>query len=693
MKLTCVGVALLLIPCLYAADPPGVADLIKVLEDPTAKVQDKREACSKLCRMETAAKDATGAVIKLAISDDPRLRAAGMETLGWIAEDLDRVTPILIQGFKDGERAIGSKATEAMYRLGLPALPYLKNALKDSNATIRIRALTALSLFDGESRDCKSTVLQALKDEEPEVGEAAIWTLAYMQPPDADMVDALKAIVANDKAPARNKLAAVRALGGYHRDAVAAAPALKKLLHDGTKDLRFQTALALASMAEAKDDIRPLLLEEMKGAERRVRAANALWQLGEKSDAITPALIVAVKEAKDQEDGSVPLRLLADMDGAAVSELTKLLADEKFVLRVDAVRALVRTGREGRDAVPSLMKLKDDKSPELQQAVLSALAQLAGPDKEIIKAYVDKLEHTSPAVRAQALFALAVCGAEVKDAVPAIASCLSDRDPTVRQTAATTLCYLGPSATAAVETLEKQLKEGLEQDQVMAAVALLRIQKDHPQAIEVLKVNLGTESSKRLFALGHLWDAGTARSAFLPIVFEAIRDPDPDIRRAAVGSLWGLEIDEVVLKALLPALKDPSSEVRMMTASVLGSTAKGDIPEVLPALENLLTDRSQLVRLAAAASVLRLDPTHKAAHTKLSQHPDWAIDNCRDAEEKMQRRPELNYMVVRDIQVCGLMGASAREAVPILKRIARRTFDPTVRSAAEEALNKITAEK
>ncbi len=692
MRFAYLIIALFIVPCLRAAEPPSVADLIKVLEDPTAKVEARREACAKLCRMETAAKEATGAAIKLAISDDPRLRAAGMETLGWIGEDIDRIAPILIQGFKDGERAIGSKATEGMYRLGLPAIPFLKNALKDPNTQIRIRALTALSLFDGEARDSKSAVLEALKDEEPEVAESAIWTLAYMQPPDASMVDALTGILEDGKAPGRNRLAAVLAVAGYHRDGVAAAPGLKKLLDADNDSLRFEAALALAAMAEAQDKIRPVLLKELKNPEHRLRAANALWQLGEKSEVIVPALITILKEAKEPEDGSAAIRLLADMGAPGILEMAKLLADDKFVLRIQIVRALARTGREGRDAVPQLLKLKNDKSPELQQAILAALGQLADPDKEIIQFYADKLNHESPAVRTQALFALAVCAGDIKDVVPAVASCLKDREPIVRQTAATALCYLGPDASGAVESLEKLLKDGTEQDQVMAAVALVRIQKNHEQAIEVLKAGMAAESSNRLFTLRRLWDAGPAREAFRSAILEAVRDPDPDVRQA-VSTMWGLEIDEEAVKTLLPALKDPSSQVRLMTANVLDSTAKTVIPDVLPALAKLLTDRSQVVRLAAAATLLKLDPANKAARTMLGQHPDWAQDDCRDAEEKMQRRHELNTMVIRHIQICGLLGARAREAVPILERIARRTFDPDVRSAAEDAIKKIAADK
>ena len=44
-----------------AAEQPGVDDLIKILDDPAAKIEAKRDACAQLCRMETAAKAATRA--------------------------------------------------------------------------------------------------------------------------------------------------------------------------------------------------------------------------------------------------------------------------------------------------------------------------------------------------------------------------------------------------------------------------------------------------------------------------------------------------------------------------------------------------------------------------------------------------------------------------------------------------------
>ena len=690
---------------LRAADAPTVADLIKVLEDPAAKVQEKRDACAKLCRMETAAKEATGAVMRLAISDDPRLRAAGMETLGWIADDVDRVTPVLVQGFKDAEPAIRTKAATALFNIGLDAVPTLEKAATDGNPLVRQGALSALGKFGGEASRVAAVAVTALTDNDQMVRDAAEDALLAMRPPIAPTVDALKHLLEDPKT--KGKKGIIEILATYHDAAKPALPVLKKLLRSEDQQEAFTAAVALSVIDNSeKENVKPILRTALrdKATFTRFYAATALLQIGEDADQIIPVFVETLKREEDKEYHESALGRLVQIGAPAVPELVKLVDNDSSELRTKAITALAGMGREGRQAIPTLLKLKNERDLEVLRCVLLAIGELGDPTKEVIETIEEKLRHENPAIRVAACKSLGNFGSDAAAAVETLVTCLADRNAFVRRDAFYALAKVGPKAKDAVSSLEKILTTGGDADKLTggdadklhAAITLLRIQKGHEDAQAFVKSALTDPTvagTLRLpSTLKSLWALGVAGAPFRPDVVELLKDPFLEVRSEAAMTLFWIGIDKDAIKALQSAVSDPSQQVRGFAAFALGEAPMASAPDVVPALTRLLKDRSKGARITAAISILQLDPANKPARQKAIESLKWLFQELANAERPV-RDANANRAVIRNIHAAAALGQDASEAVPSLTRIARRAQDPAVRDAAEKALKKITADK
>jgi hypothetical protein len=81
---------------------------------------------------------------------------------------------------------------------------------------------------------------------------------------------------------------------------------------------------------------------------------------------------------------------------------------------------------------------------------------------------------------------------------------------------------------------------------------------------------------------------------------EALRGPDPQLRREAITAMGALKVQDAVPE-LIERLKDPDAEVRAKAAEAvwaLGPKAKDAVPSLVP----LLKDRSPGIRLNAAGA-------------------------------------------------------------------------------------------
>lgn len=180
------------------------------------------------------------------------------------------------------------------------------------------------------------------------------------------------------------------------------------------------------------------------------------------------------------------------------------------------------------------------------------------------------------------------------EAAPAILRRLEDRDPDVRAAAARSLGRLAV-----------------------------------PEAAEPLVRTLVTGTVPRAIAFRALLDIGPET---LPVLREVVRDPDQDLRAAAIELLgWlGNASDDAVL---IEAVGDPAAEVRARAAGALGRLASADGADVLT---RALDDRIYFVRLHAARALGQVGE-HAAIPRLVRQAREDRFEAARAAAEALSR--------------------------------------------------------
>jgi HEAT repeat protein len=312
----------------------------------------------------------------------------------------------------------------------------------------------------------------------------------------------------------------------------------------------------------------------------------------------------------------------------------------------------------------------------LAATLFSLLAGTAwGQDKADmrISTLTRELKQGDSFVRWRAAKALVRIGSYSKAAVPALIEALKVEEGDISDRARDALVKLGADA---VPGLIKALRDRDSPAYGKAIEALAAIGPPTvPALIEALKgdeaLRLGAFEALREISLRGLDPRPTA---LLPILFEALKDPNPAIRRAAVQNIHctGAKTTPGFL-ALIEALKDQDPEVRGaadFAICCVGLTSEH--PAVQAALALLLEDlKSQdaNVRSGAVRAFASMGSASKPALAAL-------IEASKDADEKVRAN------VARALGAI----APAADAVVATLLVALRDPDKRVRSAAASAL-------
>ena len=90
-----------------------------------------------------------------------------------------------------------------------------------------------------------------------------------------------------------------------------------------------------------------------------------------------------------------------------------------------------------------------------------------------------------------------------------------------------------------------------------------------------------------MYATRALGGIGKGSTNAVPTLIQALQDPDPAVRRAAVFALG--KVGKGAVPTLIQALQNPDPEVRFSTARILGSIGKNAV-DAVPALIQLLQE-------------------------------------------------------------------------------------------------------
>lgn len=140
------------------------------------------------------------------------------------------------------------------------------------------------------------------------------------------------------------------------------------------------------------------------------------------------------------------------------------------------------------------------------------------------------------------------------------------------------------------------LSDTEEEVRTAAADALERLEsfQDLAQIVADLASDKRGQRVKAIFAMEYIKSADV-----FPHLVNLLKDPDPDIRGAAIQIL-GVKAHPKSLNSLVKHLKDPSPAVRVHTAEALGHFSDA---RLVPYLVSLLQDEDEQLVISAARSL------------------------------------------------------------------------------------------
>jgi len=156
-----------------------------------------------------------------------------------------------------------------------------------------------------------------------------------------------------------------------------------------------------------------------------------------------------------------------------------------------------------------------------------------------------------------------------------------------------------------------------------------------------------------------------------PALIEALKDQDEDIRWLAAQQIGSIDPGEGAVQPLCDVLKNrqEGTRVRASAAYSLGRI-RADVRAAVPALSEALKSEDALLRVNAAASLIKIEPSLNKESLKI------LLDGLKDSR---------SYVRNSSIRAIGQMGQDAKEAIPELAR-ALKDEDKWCRLTAAHAL-------
>jgi len=392
--------------------------------------------------------------------------------------------------------------------------------------------------------------------------------------------------------------------------------------------------LGAGASAEHVAAIRPLL-DDPRG-EVRVVAARCLAQAGQAAAGHRQALAEALAKTGSPELKAAILRALVQIGGltnADVDVTAPLIRDRDAEVRIAAWAATLSglvtakaagemTDEKDKSVRDALIAQFQNEPPEIKAAIIEDVGKNKTAVEASVAALVKQIRTGTPEIKAAALHVLGKAGAAGLAEVPLIVEQARDQDSRVRGAAVAALGLLGAEAVKPnVPIIANALLDASDRVRDEALVALpvagealrnfpYKVRDVYPTASPAVRATLVKALPIAARILG-MDDDATAR------IRTALTDPSEDIRIGAafvMGQL-GARLGGAALPDLLALLKAPEASVRgaaviALRAFVADAAAKQKLRE---ALRPLLVDRDAEVRWAALDTFHELDPAQDPA--------------------------------------------------------------------------------
>lgn len=607
------------------------------------------------------------------------------------------------------ERIAAVKSLEELSTFAGEAIPFLVEALTDSNEEIRNSASGALKEIDEQwtqsdaARSVVPNLIKSLFDKNKHALAAA--EVLDKVDPEWPRTEAAHSVIpslvnALFDTEKNIRIAGAKALGRMGAGAVKTVPHLLKALSDKEKEVRKETAAALGEIGpEAAEETVPSLINSMADKDEDVRkaAVEALGKIG-------PPAISRLMESLGDADGNVragaaealdkidPQWPLGEEAVQATERFTKVLIDSFSSGRGNAAEALGIIGSE--KAIPCLVNVLADAEESVRNAAAGALDKidpnwprsksahqslqglmklLIANDSEVRRVAAEVLDKIDP---------LWHRSETVRKSLAIFVKALGNTLPTARVAAAGILGKIGPPA---VKTIPYLLKVSADNDASVRKAVKEALDKIDPlwqqskstdQSVPKLVQELGNEDWRvRNAAASALGQIESASADAIPKLLKMLTDKDREVRRTATESLNKIDPEwrrgKATAKALphiVKALADPNWSIRSAAVGALeeiGPVAAKAAPYLVKALKDSTID----VKNAARKALEKVDPKGK----------------YREEEESAVKA---RYVPSAFEKALGDIEPKSPEAIPHLVKKLIDT-DREVRKAAREVLGKI----
>ncbi|MCY3020099.1 MAG: HEAT repeat domain-containing protein, partial [Planctomycetota bacterium] len=222
------------------------------------------------CQPAHAGETAIQALIRRLSDPDVEVRKTAARFVRQLSQAaLREVIPALGRLAKDENRRLAAESVETLGKLGPDAVPALIEALKDQRPDVRAAAVSALRGAGPAAKDAVPLLIAALNDANEKVRWDAVAALGTIGPAAEAALAPLSALLAagppkegadaRQSVPFRALVAETLGLLG----AKAVAP-LTKTLEDPVPEMRAAAAAALAKLGPAAQEAVPALLQKLK---------------------------------------------------------------------------------------------------------------------------------------------------------------------------------------------------------------------------------------------------------------------------------------------------------------------------------------------------------------------------------------------------------------------------------------------
>jgi HEAT repeat protein len=262
-------------------------------------------------------------------------------------------------------------------------------------------------------------------------------------------------------------------------------------------------------------------------------------------------------------------------------------ASESETTRIAALRGLASV--DARNSLAALAAALESKSPGLQAAAIRLLAGI--PGKEATEAMVRHYPNLTPGSQVRLVTALGERGDSA--ARPVLLQATKSSTPAVQAAALAALGKLGDQTSVMVLAEAAASGKGPVQTAARESLAALRGASIDTTVIQSIRTSQGALKSEFILAAGERRSPEAAG-----VLTEAARDPDRDVRRAALRALRRLA-DPSQVNGLLKLVETADADDRSEAAQALAAALKKAQPaQIAPVLSVYRSGASPETRIA-----------------------------------------------------------------------------------------------